>query len=260
LAREKIETWTRDHRDLDSLTDKIVDKSAETKRAQQALVGLPELPEGFASIPDYLTLLGQKETDRVAQERRLKELEVEKGRLSGAAPANTSEELRTDLEIKEREFERQQAHGQALLRIQRKLQSVIAERGIDDPMQGLTTAISEHFRHLTEGRYEKVTLAGTAPTQVVGTLTLDTNLLSQGTLGSLALATRLALSELYLKDMDGFFLLDDPFTDMDATRRAAAIQAIGTFAKKHQVLFLTCHKEHAQELQHLVGAKDISTK
>ena len=260
LAREKIETWKRDHIDLDSLTDKIVDKSAETKKAQRELVGLPELPEGFASISDYLTLLGQKETDRVAQEGRLKELEVEKGRLSGAAPATTSEELRTDLEITEREFERQQAHGQALLRIKERLQSVITGRGIDDPMQGLTTAVSEHFRHLTEGRYQEVTLAGTAPAQVVGTLTLDTNVLSQGTLGSLALATRLALSELYLKDMDGFFLLDDPFTDMDATRRAAAIQAIGTFAKKHQVLFLTCPKEHAQELQHLVGAKDISTE
>jgi exonuclease SbcC len=254
LEREKIETWTRDHRDLDSLTDKIVDKSAETKRAQQALVGLPELPEGFASIPDYLTLLGQKETSREKQEERLRDLEIEKARLTGAAPANTSEEIRTDLEIAEREFERQQVHGQALLRIKERLQSVINERGIDDPMQGLTTAVSEHFRHLTEGRYETVTLAGTAPTQVVGTLTLDTDLLSQGTLGSLALATRLALSELYLKDMDGFFLLDDPFTDMDAT------QAIGTFAKKHQVLFLTCHKEHAQELQHLVGAKGISTK
>ena len=70
---------------------------------------------------------------------------------------------------------------------------------------------------------------GTAPTRVGGALTLDTPLLSQGTLGSLALATRLALSELYLKGMDGFFLLDDPFTDLDATRRAAAIQkAAGT--------------------------------
>ena len=259
LAREKIETWQRDHGDLNSLTDKVVAKNTETTKAQQDLVGLPELPAGFASIPDYLALLGQKETDRVAQEGRLKELEVEKAQLTGAAPANTREELRTDLEITEREFERQQAHGQALLRIQRKLQSVITERGIDDPMQGLTTAISEHFRNLTGGSYQEVTLAGTAPAQVVGTLTLDTNVLSQGTLGSLALATRLALSELYLKDMDGFFLLDDPFTDMDATRRAAAIQAIGTFAKKHQVLFLTCHKEHAQELQVLVGAKGIST-
>lgn len=260
LVREKIETWKRDHRDLDSLTEKVVAKNTETTKAQQDLVGLPELPEGFASIPDYLTLLGKKETHRETQEKRLGDLKEEQSQLRGAAPANTSEELRTDLEIKEREFERQQAHGQALLRIQRKLKSVIDERGIDDPMQGLTTAVSEHFRHLTGGRYQEVTLAGTAATQVAGALILDTKLLSQGTLGSLALATRLALSELYLKDMDGFFLLDDPFTDMDATRRAAAIQAIGTFAKKHQVLFLTCHKEHAQELQHLVGAKDISTE
>jgi uncharacterized protein YhaN len=84
-----------------------------------------------------------------------------------------------------------------------------------------------------------------------------TNLLSQGTLGSLALATRLALSELYLKDMPGFFLLDDPFTDLDATRRSAAVQSIGAFAKNHQVLFFTCHPDHASELQSLAGAKNL---
>ena len=87
-----------------------------------------------------------------------------------------------------------------------------------------------------------------------------TNLLSQGTLGSLALATRLALSELYIKGMDGFFLLDDPFTDMDTTRRAAAIQAIGTFAENHQVLFFTCHPDHAGELQNLAGAKNLDVR
>jgi len=55
--------------------------------------------------------------------------------------------------------------------------------------------------------------------------------------------------------MPGFFLLDDPFTDMDAARRAAAVQAIGTFAENHQVLFFTCHPEHAGELEGLAGAK-----
>jgi uncharacterized protein YhaN len=57
--------------------------------------------------------------------------------------------------------------------------------------------------------------------------------------------------------MDGFFLLDDPFTDMDTTRRAAAIQAIGTFAENHQVLFFTCHPEHAEELLEKVGANSL---
>jgi uncharacterized protein YhaN len=57
--------------------------------------------------------------------------------------------------------------------------------------------------------------------------------------------------------MPGFFLLDDPFTDLDATRRSAAVQSIGTFAKNHQVLFFTCHPDHAEELQSLVGAKTL---
>ena len=62
-----------------------------------------------------------------------------------------------------------------------------------------------------------------------GELGFDTSLLSQGTLGSLALATR----------------------------RAAAIQAIGTFAENHQILVFTCHPDHAEALQNHVGAKTL---
>ena len=77
--------------------------------------------------------------------------------------------------------------------------------------------------------------------------------LSQGTLGSLALATRLALAELYLKDDTGFLVMDDPFTDMDPARRTAAAKAIGAFAQQRQVLFFTCHPLHATELQEVGG-------
>lgn len=255
--QEKIAKWTRDHLNLDSLTDKILTQTAEANQANQQLAGLPDLPEGFASIPAYLELLSQKESAREERDQQLKDLKIEQGRLTGAAPANTAEELSADLEIKQREFERQQATGQSMVRIRAKLQTVIADRGTDDPMQGLTDAVSNHFRNLTGGRYQDVTLDGTTPTRVAGTLALDTTLLSQGTLGSLALATRLALSELYLKDMDGFFLLDDSFTDMDTTRRTAAVQAIGAFAENHQVLFFTCHPEYADELQKLAGAKNL---
>lgn len=255
--RDKILKWTNDHTDLEMLTDEILTKTAEANQAKDDLAGLPELPEGFTSISSYQDLLTQKETDYEELKKSLNDLKIKQATLTGAAPANTAEELRADLEIKQREFERQQATGQALLRIQTKLQSVINDRGIDDPMQGLTSAVSNHFRNLTGGRYQEVTLEGTAPTRVGGAFTLDTTLLSQGTLGSLALATRLALSELYLKDMDGFFLLDDPFTDMDQSRRAAAIQAIGGFGEKHQVIFFTCHPDHAGELQNHAGAKSL---
>jgi len=255
--REKIEKWTREHVDLNALTDKILAKTGDLKQANQDLAGLPDLPEGFSSIPEYLEQLRKKEVAREQRDQRLRELKIEQGRLTGAAPNNTAEELRADLEIRQRDFERQQATGQALLRIQSKLLAVTADRGADNPMLGLATAVSSHFRALTCGRYDAVTLDGVTPVRVGGAMALDTPLLSQGTLGSLALATRLALSELYLNGMGGFFLLDDPFTDMDASRRAAAVQALGTFSEKHQVLFFTCHPEHARELENVPGAKSL---
>jgi uncharacterized protein YhaN len=44
---------------------------------------------------------------------------------------------------------------------------------------------------------------------------------------------------------------------MDTNRRIAAIQSIRTFAQNHQVLFFTCHPEHACELKKLVGAENF---
>jgi exonuclease SbcC len=255
--QEKIERWTEEHQDLESLTDKIIAQTTDLNQAKQELAGLPVLPDGFDSIADYLNQLGRKEAASEQRVTNLNQQKVEQGRLTGIAPETTAEELRADLEIKRREFQRRNSEGQALLRIQSKLQKLIDERGIEDPMQGLAAAVSDHFRKLTDGRYHEVTLEGTAPTRVGGAVDLETEWLSQGTLGSLALATRLALSELYLKDMSGFFLLDDPLTDMDAARRAAAIHAIGDFAEKHQVLFFTCHPAHANELQQLAGAKSL---
>jgi exonuclease SbcC len=67
------------------------------------------------------------------------------------------------------------------------------------------------------------------------------------------------LAGLYLKDDNGFLLMDDPFTDMDPARRKAAAQAIGEFAKERQVLFLTCHPVHAEELKHVAGAFTVMT-
>jgi len=90
---------------------------------------------------------------------------------------------------------------------------------------------------------------------VNGKTSLPTELLSQGTLGSLALATRLALAELYLKDDNGFLVMDDPFTDMDPDRRKAAAVALSSFAKERQVLLFTCHPLHAEELLQEEGAK-----
>jgi uncharacterized protein YhaN len=65
----------------------------------------------------------------------------------------------------------------------------------------------------------------------------------------------LALAKIYLEEMEGFLVLDDPFTDMDPARRIAAGRCLGEFAKRCQVLFFTCHPEHRRELEEHAGAE-----
>jgi uncharacterized protein YhaN len=75
-------------------------------------------------------------------------------------------------------------------------------------------------------------------------------LLSGGTAASLGLAVRLAYAKLYLKDLDGFFVLDDPFTEMDEERRLLATETLTQFASEKQTFYFTCHPVHAQSFLH----------
>jgi DNA repair exonuclease SbcCD ATPase subunit len=254
-VKEKVEKWAKEHEDLDKLTDKILATTSDLDTAKKELAGLPPLPDGFDSVSDYLGELKEKEEAREETEGDLKDLKIQQAEMVGAAPKRTAEELREELEFKEREFQRQAETGQALLRIRSKLEQIVAEREDEYPMKNLEATVARHFNELTCGRYERVRLDGTTPVEVAGTLTLETGLLSQGTAGSLALATRLALAELYLGDMEGFLVLDDPFTDMDPDRRRAAQRCLGAFAEERQVIFFTCHPDHAAEVVDLSGAR-----
>ena len=251
----RIVNWITEHTDLDTLMTKILAKTGELTAAKLELDGLPPLPDGFNSVTDYLEVLREKGQYLSEMEDKLSELNIVQAKLEGRAPIQTAEELRDELEAKEREFQRKQAIGEALLRIRAKLQDVVASIGAGDPMQGLTSKVASHFNNLTCGRYVGVKLDGATAIEVAGKHVLETALLSQGTMGSLALATRLALAELYLENMEGFAILDDPFTDMDPDRRIAAACCLGEFAKRSQVLFFTCHPEHRRELEEHAGAK-----
>ena len=253
--KEKVEQWVNEYVTLDALMSTLLERTDELKKAKLELASLPVLPEGFASISDYLKQLQGMEDAREDSEKQLEQLRTQWAVLSVTAQESTAEELLADMEAKNREFQRQQATGHALLRIESRLLKIIASSGTEDPMKGLATSVSRYFRDLTDGRYQEVRLKGTSPVEVEGATALDAALLSQGALGSLALATRLALADLYLDGMEGFLLLDDPFTDMDPSRRHAAECCLGEFAKQRQVLFFTCHPDHARELQDFSGAK-----
>ena len=80
------------------------------------------------------------------------------------------------------------------------------------------------------------------------TITLETALLSQGTRTSLALAVRLSLAELYLEKSKAFVVMDDPFVDLDSSRREAGINLLRNLGERTQIIYLTCHSNHATEI------------
>lgn len=246
---KKVKDWTETYTDTPTLTRQVIAVQRQLEETREQLQALPAVPEGFDSPKAYLDELSRREEVLQQARNELGTLQQERARLEGSTPARTAEELAIDLEAKERAFQREHEKGEALLRLQHSLQKVVATRGTDDPLKGLREAITRHFKALTGNRYTDVQLDGSYPTTVTGPVNLPARRLSQGTAGSLALALRLALAELYLHDSDGFLLLDDPFTDMDPERRAAAAQAIQRFAEEKQVLLLTCHPVHAGEME-----------
>jgi hypothetical protein len=253
--QENIDDWTLQFTNSETLTSLIVSKAIELKRAEKELSSLPQLPEGFENLATYRAQLDDKMLKQEEAKETLSGLKQEHSAISATTPKRTTEELREELESRERKFQRQQETGKALLRIRTKLEEIVEKRGNEDSMRKVEIAIAGHFHDLTCGAYANVRLDGGTPVEVTGKHVLETALLSQGTLGSLAIATRLALAELYLDGMEGFMILDDPFTDMDPDRRIAAGRCLGKFAKRSQVLFFTCHPEHRRELEEHAGAK-----
>jgi uncharacterized protein YhaN len=60
---------------------------------------------------------------------------------------------------------------------------------------------------------------------------------------------------LYLGDMNGFLILDDPSTDMDRVRRRATAYCLAELANRRQLLFFTCYLDHSCDLHQVSGAK-----
>ena len=72
--------------------------------------------------------------------------------------------------------------------------------------------------------------------------------LSEGTKGIVSLAFRLAVIDCLYPNGGGVAVFDDPLTDMDEPRMERSCELIRDFAKRHQVIFLTCREEYAKRL------------
>jgi uncharacterized protein YhaN len=221
----------------------IANDTQAKAQAENALSGLPPIPDGFASSEVYLRELDSQEAKLNGVKAKL---EGVSGELRGMPDSPTElsiTELQDEVYSKRQEFERVLAQGESLKRIRDTVQRIATTRSIAGPLQELPTQVSKYFAKLTNGAYTDIAMIDKVPTTASGTTLKDFDVqrLSQGTKTSLALATRLALADAYLADRPGVIMLDDPCVDMDPARREAAMSLLHHIATTHQVILFTCN-------------------
>lgn len=245
-----LQSWTLQYRDPNNLAILVGNKSIEVQNLEKELSELGGLPPEFdderafyehltsleTRLNQVLDLLGDAEKNVTRATTQLESFESD------------ALSLQAKLEIEETRFKRIQEEYAALLMAKKQLQTLIdAEK--TNPFEDFEKETASIFAAITEQRYTQIVRDGDAPEGVMfNDQFIPVALLSGGTAGSLGLSVRLAYAKQYLRDLDGFVVLDDPFTDFDIGRRKAASKFLQDFAEQKQVFVLTCHEEHAKDL------------
>lgn len=241
-----IRDWISRYKNQESLLEQLVFNRTQAAAAEGELKGLPTTPAGFTTVAEFLEKLTGCETAVRDHGSRIKELVARQQMLRDQVGERTAAELAEESESLRRAFDRLAREGRAYRRILAVLDEVLNEEQAD-PLQGFTATVTDYFRTITGGA-DELEFAGQLPALVGrGPVRLEPELLSHGARTALALALRLALSEVHLGPQPGFIILDDPFVEIDADRRKRATDLLRQFATRHQVIFLTCHEDHAVE-------------
>jgi uncharacterized protein YhaN len=209
----------------------------------EALRSLPELPAGYDSADEFISDVERQSAELNIAKQQLARVEAELRSVVEPPSQLSLTDLADKVDLKHSAYRRAIDEGKALKRIRTVVERTAEHQLASGPLQELPSTISSYFERLTNGAYTRVEVDDKSPTRASGaTLTnFDVARLSQGTKTSLALATRLALANVYLGERPGVIMLDDPCVDMDADRASAAMALLKDVGAQHQVIVFTCH-------------------
>lgn len=250
LAHEKVlKEYTDKYKDKNQLLLTYAKSAEKLKEVQVKVEELSSLPDGFS---DSNTFIGEYEKTRNDLEKEKENLNsklIEKAGLEASAPESSSEELSTLLKELEENFERTMKKGEAISLVKETTGNLLRQLDVGT-YDYIRKDVERYVAVMTDNRYEKVAMEGALP---VGFFNQDGNvmecdLLSVGTKDVLSLAIRLAMANYFLKDTDGFLVLDDPLVDLDPVRQQRAAELLKAYAKAKQIIIFTCHPSHADLL------------
>ena len=248
--RQKFENLVATYETQGALLTKVADLTAKTTKLSEELISLPGLPAGFADAAAFRVRLNSLARSKSELEEQIQTLRNKLTELNARAPQQSAEESKLTWDHANEDFNRTLHRGKLIRKVAEQIENLQQEMGANR-YSGLEKRFTHWAGALTGGRFKKIEMNGDTPNVfgLADDLRIPFELLSYGTKDTVSLAWRFAVSEHFLSEEGGFLVLDDPMVDMDPVRRKLASDAIREFSKKHQVLVMTCHPEHRQQLE-----------
>ncbi len=244
---QQLSAWQSEYGSMDNLLDRLLEKRSALKSAEQRLASLSPLPDGMGAAADFVDRFETCQADFQQKSELLTQLKMDRLELQARGPRETMEEAEAALREALAAEQRVLREAEAVERIREAFAEVRSSLDAET-MDPWIEQLEQVVPRLTAGRYQGVGVGQGSGARLPGGTEVPADRLSMGTRAGVGLAVRLSMARYFLKDTDGFLILDDPMVDMDPQRQAAAAAVLGEFAAERQTIIFTCHPAHADLL------------
>lgn len=247
--KKVIAEYQEKYKDKKQLLLSLAKLMGDREKIQAEIDNLSPLPKGVEDLDSFIREYEKAEKEVKYEKEKLSSLQIEKAGLEGRAPETSVEELEKQLTESDEEFKRVLKKGEAILKIN-DLTGKLLEEMDSATHLGLQRDLEHYVSGMTGNRYKQVSMKEGIPEGFVredGKI-LTHELLSGGTMDILSLALRLSMANYFLKESNGFIIMDDPLINLDPDRHEKAVEVLKAYAEQKQVLIFTCHPSHAKQL------------
>lgn len=251
VDQELIDNYKQNYGSLGKLRNSVDTIEAELKKLDAETD--EQIPEEYRNIDDPEKFLKHLEDNKKLAEESKEDAIKSKTRVETDLDNFLGDRCAADLKdqydaakVKFDQLNEDLAHWKHIQQVFEEEKEKIASH----PLEDLVKNFRDYLNLLTDGNIEadvndpdKLNLSVYSRNNL-----MDYEKLSEGTKDTVSLAFRLAVLDHLFPDGGGVMVLDDPFTDMDEKRMHAACRLVKKATEKHQIVFLTCREDIAEEL------------
>ena len=242
----QIKSFEEEYKSEDNLNKQIEEKKEIIYGLKADIEKVGDVPEEFSGITDFDAYAGILKSKIDQYEENIEDLVGDQEAAAKNLGNESAEECLRDLEEKTAIFESKKRELEHWTKIKSAFDNMKAQVG------GVSiTDIEENFKKylsvVTSERIKLEAMNDKFDTKLSsGDNCLTYENLSDGTKDTISLAFRLAMLEHIFPEGNGIAVFDDPFTDMSPDRTKEACKLIQEFAKKNQVIFITCDDKYTK--------------